>query len=136
MSNVFQKKNIHLKHLILQQCFPESYWRVKVVEFFSIFISLQIQNINRMKQISSITNQELKIMQDDLNFKSTEMQKSQSTARNLTSGEKTTDTILSFLFFFNKLELFKYTNAILFDFCFESLRIQYSFDHLQCQNFQ
>ncbi|XP_045436239.1 intraflagellar transport protein 74 homolog isoform X1 [Pipistrellus kuhlii] len=44
------------------------------------------RNINRMKQISSITNQELKIMQDDLNFKSTEMQKSQSTARNLTSG--------------------------------------------------
>lgn len=42
-----------------------------------------------MKQISSITNQELKMMQDDLNFKSTEMQKSQSTARNLTSGEKT-----------------------------------------------
>ena len=56
---------------------------------FSIFISLQIQNINRMKQISSITNQELKMMQDDLNFKSTEMQKSQSTARNLTSGERT-----------------------------------------------
>nr|XP_030686199.1 intraflagellar transport protein 74 homolog isoform X4 [Globicephala melas] len=43
------------------------------------------RNINRMKQISSITNQELKMMQDDLNFKSTEMQKSQSTARNLTS---------------------------------------------------
>lgn len=57
---------------------------------FFIFISLQIQSINRMKQVSSITNQELKIMQDDLNFKSTEMQKSQSTARNLTSGEKTT----------------------------------------------
>lgn len=30
------------------------------------------------------------MMQDDLNFKSTEMQKSQSTARNLTSGEETT----------------------------------------------
>ncbi|EPQ19383.1 Intraflagellar transport protein 74 like protein [Myotis brandtii] len=45
-------------------------------------------NINRMKQISSITNQELKIMQDDLNFKSTEMQKSQSTARNLTSDSQ------------------------------------------------
>lgn len=48
---------------------------------FSTFMSLQIQNINRMKQISSITNQELEMMQDDLNFKSTEMQKSQSTAR-------------------------------------------------------
>nr|KAF6484935.1 intraflagellar transport 74 [Rousettus aegyptiacus] len=46
------------------------------------------RNINRMKQISSITNQELKIMQDDLNFKSTEMQKSQSTARNLTSDSQ------------------------------------------------
>jgi len=66
-------------------------------------MSLQIQNINRMKQISSITNQELKMMQDDLNFKSTEMQKSQSTARNLTSGEKTVD--FNILFFCNKLEL-------------------------------
>uniref|UniRef100_A0A2R8Z621 Intraflagellar transport 74 n=1 Tax=Pan paniscus TaxID=9597 RepID=A0A2R8Z621_PANPA len=43
------------------------------------------RNINRMEQISSITNQELKMMQDDLNFKSTEVQKSQSTAQNLTS---------------------------------------------------
>uniref|UniRef100_A0A673VBX4 Intraflagellar transport 74 n=1 Tax=Suricata suricatta TaxID=37032 RepID=A0A673VBX4_SURSU len=46
------------------------------------------RNLNRMKQISSITNQELKMMQDDLNFKSTEMQKSQSTARNLTSDSQ------------------------------------------------
>ncbi|XP_073873463.1 intraflagellar transport protein 74 homolog isoform X6 [Macaca fascicularis] len=46
------------------------------------------RNINRMKQISSITNQELKMMQDDLNFKSTEVQKSQSTARNLTSDSQ------------------------------------------------
>ncbi|KAB0390179.1 hypothetical protein E2I00_007974 [Balaenoptera physalus] len=46
------------------------------------------RNINRMKQISSITNQELKMMQDDLNFKSSEMQKSQSTARNLTSDSQ------------------------------------------------
>lgn len=46
------------------------------------------RNINRMKQISSITNQELKMIQDDLNFKSTEMQKSQSTARNLTSDSQ------------------------------------------------
>uniref|UniRef100_A0A663N5A1 Intraflagellar transport 74 n=1 Tax=Athene cunicularia TaxID=194338 RepID=A0A663N5A1_ATHCN len=41
------------------------------------------QNVNRMKQISSVTNQELKIMQEDLTFKSNEMQKSQSTAKNL-----------------------------------------------------
>uniref|UniRef100_A0A8D0KWQ5 Intraflagellar transport 74 n=1 Tax=Strix occidentalis caurina TaxID=311401 RepID=A0A8D0KWQ5_STROC len=41
------------------------------------------RNVNRMKQISSITNQELKIMQEDLTFKSNEMQKSQSTAKNL-----------------------------------------------------
>ncbi|KAJ6669487.1 hypothetical protein lerEdw1_000035 [Lerista edwardsae] len=41
------------------------------------------RNINRMKQISSVTNQELKIMQEDLTFKSNEMQKSQSTAKNL-----------------------------------------------------
>ncbi|XP_031799224.1 intraflagellar transport protein 74 homolog isoform X2 [Sarcophilus harrisii] len=46
------------------------------------------RNINHMKQISSITNQELKMMQEDLNFKSTEMQKSQSTARNLTSDSQ------------------------------------------------
>ncbi|CAH2293816.1 intraflagellar transport 74 homolog [Pelobates cultripes] len=43
------------------------------------------RNTNRLKQISSITAQELKVMQDDLNFKETEMHKSQSTAKNLTS---------------------------------------------------
>uniref|UniRef100_A0A803TQB3 Intraflagellar transport 74 n=1 Tax=Anolis carolinensis TaxID=28377 RepID=A0A803TQB3_ANOCA len=43
------------------------------------------RNVNRMKQISSVTNQELKIMQEDLTFKSSEMQKSQSTAKNLGS---------------------------------------------------
>lgn len=83
MNDVFQ--NIQF----FSSIFKEFYWKVKSMEFFSTFMSLQIQNINRMKQISSITNQELKMMQDDLNFKSTEMQKSQSTARNLTSGEKT-----------------------------------------------
>ncbi|NXB72863.1 IFT74 protein, partial [Donacobius atricapilla] len=41
------------------------------------------RNLNHMKQISSVTNQELKIMQEDLSFKSNEMQKSQSTAKNL-----------------------------------------------------
>ncbi|KAL7988646.1 hypothetical protein Chor_007565 [Crotalus horridus] len=41
------------------------------------------RNVSRMKQISSVTNQELKIMQEDLTFKSSEMQKSQSTAKNL-----------------------------------------------------
>lgn len=45
------------------------------------------QNLNHMKQISSVTNQELKIMQEDLTFKSNEMQKSQSTAKNLITGE-------------------------------------------------
>ncbi|KAJ7335421.1 hypothetical protein JRQ81_013362 [Phrynocephalus forsythii] len=43
------------------------------------------RNVNRIKQISSVTNQELKIMQEDLTFKSSEMQKSQSTAKNLGS---------------------------------------------------
>ncbi|XP_010221063.1 PREDICTED: intraflagellar transport protein 74 homolog [Tinamus guttatus] len=43
------------------------------------------RNVNCMKQISSVTNQELKIMQEDLTFKSTEMQKSQSTAKNLST---------------------------------------------------
>uniref|UniRef100_A0A493T182 Intraflagellar transport 74 n=1 Tax=Anas platyrhynchos platyrhynchos TaxID=8840 RepID=A0A493T182_ANAPP len=41
------------------------------------------RNVNCMKQISSVTNQELKIMQEDLTLKSNEMQKSQSTAKNL-----------------------------------------------------
>ncbi|NWY72040.1 IFT74 protein, partial [Erithacus rubecula] len=41
------------------------------------------RNLNHMKQISSVTNQKLKIMQEDLTFKSSEMQKSQSTAKNL-----------------------------------------------------
>jgi hypothetical protein len=65
---------------------------------FSVFSSLLIQNINRMKQISSITNQELKMMQDDLNFKSTEVQKSQNTARSLTSGEKMAQSFTIFSF--------------------------------------
>ncbi|KAG8595472.1 hypothetical protein GDO81_001527 [Engystomops pustulosus] len=43
------------------------------------------RNISRMKQISSVTSQDLKIMQEDLTFKETEMHKSQSTAKNLTS---------------------------------------------------
>ncbi|NWT07675.1 IFT74 protein, partial [Vireo altiloquus] len=41
------------------------------------------RNLNHMKQISSVTNQELKMMQEDLTFKSNEMQKSQNTAKNL-----------------------------------------------------
>ncbi|NXU34163.1 IFT74 protein, partial [Drymodes brunneopygia] len=41
------------------------------------------RNLNHMKQISSVTNQELKIMQEDLTFKSSEMETSQSTAKNL-----------------------------------------------------
>ncbi|NXJ14320.1 IFT74 protein, partial [Odontophorus gujanensis] len=41
------------------------------------------RNVNRMKQISSVTNEELKIMQEDLTFKSNEMQKSQNTAKYL-----------------------------------------------------
>ncbi|NWV39314.1 IFT74 protein, partial [Grantiella picta] len=41
------------------------------------------RNLNHMKHISSVTNQDLKIMQEDLTFKSNEMQKSQSTAKNL-----------------------------------------------------
>ncbi|KYO35202.1 intraflagellar transport 74-like protein [Alligator mississippiensis] len=43
------------------------------------------RNVNRMKQISSVTTEELKIMQEDLSFKSNEMQKSQSTAKNLST---------------------------------------------------
>ncbi|KAH1168577.1 intraflagellar transport protein 74 homolog isoform X1 [Mauremys mutica] len=46
------------------------------------------RNVNRMKQISSVTNQELKIMQEDLTFKSNEMQKSQSTAKNLSTDSQ------------------------------------------------
>uniref|UniRef100_A0A452RGG5 Intraflagellar transport 74 n=1 Tax=Ursus americanus TaxID=9643 RepID=A0A452RGG5_URSAM len=49
----------------------------------------RVSTVGNLKfAISSITNQELKMMQDDLNFKSTEMQKSQSTARNLTSDSQ------------------------------------------------
>ncbi|XP_072904795.1 intraflagellar transport protein 74 homolog isoform X1 [Hemitrygon akajei] len=42
------------------------------------------RNMNRMRQISSVTAYELKSMQEDLNFKETEMQKSQTTAKGLT----------------------------------------------------
>lgn len=88
---MYFKKEYPFKTSNPSAVFSTSFIEVLNVWIFKIiFISLQIQNINRMKQISSITNQELKIMQDDLNFKSTEMQKSQSTARNLTSGKKTT----------------------------------------------
>lgn len=50
-----------------------------------------------MKQISSVTNQELKIMQEDLTFKSTEMQKSQNTAKYLITGEISNGFSNSFL---------------------------------------
>ncbi|NXV09156.1 IFT74 protein, partial [Cettia cetti] len=46
------------------------------------------RNLNHMKQISAVTNQELKIMQEDLTFKSNEMQKSQSTAKDLITESK------------------------------------------------
>ncbi|XP_029462265.1 intraflagellar transport protein 74 homolog [Rhinatrema bivittatum] len=42
------------------------------------------RNMNRLKQITSITAPELKVMQEDLIFKETEMHKSQNTAKNLT----------------------------------------------------
>lgn len=58
----------------------------KIHHILIIFVG-NTQNVNRMKQISSVTNQELKIMQEDLTFKSNEMQKSQSTAKNLVTGE-------------------------------------------------
>lgn len=87
---MYCKKEYPFETLSPVAVFPKSFIGGLNHGVFSIFVSLQIQNINRMKQVSSITNQELKMMQDDLNFKSTEMQKSQSTARNLTSGEKTT----------------------------------------------
>uniref|UniRef100_A0A673ZBN3 Intraflagellar transport 74 n=1 Tax=Salmo trutta TaxID=8032 RepID=A0A673ZBN3_SALTR len=44
-----------------------------------------IQNMNRMRQISSVTASELKSMQEDLSFKETEMHKSQNTAKGLSS---------------------------------------------------
>nr|XP_015217918.1 PREDICTED: intraflagellar transport protein 74 homolog isoform X1 [Lepisosteus oculatus] len=43
------------------------------------------RNMNRMKQISSVTANELKNMQEDLSFKETEMHKSQNTAKGLSS---------------------------------------------------
>ncbi|KAL0963217.1 hypothetical protein UPYG_G00351240 [Umbra pygmaea] len=43
------------------------------------------KNINRMRQISSVTAGELKSMQEDLSFKETEMHKSQNTAKGLSS---------------------------------------------------
>lgn len=43
------------------------------------------RNINRLQQLSAVTAQELKSMQDDLSFKETEMHKSQSTAKGLSS---------------------------------------------------
>uniref|UniRef100_A0A8K9XUN9 Intraflagellar transport 74 n=1 Tax=Oncorhynchus mykiss TaxID=8022 RepID=A0A8K9XUN9_ONCMY len=44
-----------------------------------------MQNMNRMRQISSVTASELKSMQEDLSFKETEMHKSQNTAKGLSS---------------------------------------------------
>ncbi|XP_077091604.1 intraflagellar transport protein 74 homolog isoform X2 [Siphateles boraxobius] len=43
------------------------------------------RNISRLHQLSAVTAQELRSMQDDLSFKETEMQKSHSTARGLSS---------------------------------------------------
>lgn len=62
-----------------------------------VLVIYTTQNVNCMKQISSVTNQELKIMQEDLTFKSNEMQKSQSTAKNLITGATNTEFSNSFL---------------------------------------
>lgn len=43
--------------------------------------------MNRMNLLSSVSPHELKSMQEDLSFKETEMQKSQSTAKGLSSGQ-------------------------------------------------
>nr|XP_023992037.1 intraflagellar transport protein 74 homolog [Salvelinus alpinus] len=43
------------------------------------------RNMNRMRQISSVTATELKSMQEDLSFKETEMHKSHNTAKGLSS---------------------------------------------------
>lgn len=45
--------------------------------------------MNRMNQLSAVSPHELKSMQEDLSFKETEMQKSQSTAQGLSSGQYT-----------------------------------------------
>ncbi|XP_049627033.1 intraflagellar transport protein 74 homolog [Suncus etruscus] len=63
-------------------------WKVQLEASIVALLEHCSRNLIRMKQISSITNQELKMMQDDLTIKSTEMQKSQSTARNLTSDSQ------------------------------------------------
>ncbi|KAA0717488.1 Intraflagellar transport protein 74 -like protein [Triplophysa tibetana] len=52
------------------------------------------RNINRMQQLSAVTAQELKSMQEDLSFKETEMQKSQSTAKGLSSESERLQTDL------------------------------------------
>ncbi|XP_016379521.1 intraflagellar transport protein 74 homolog [Sinocyclocheilus rhinocerous] len=43
------------------------------------------KNINHLQQLSAVTTQELRSVQEDLSFKETEMQKSQSTAKGLSS---------------------------------------------------
>lgn len=48
--------------------------------------------MNRMNQLSAVSPHELKSMQEDLSFKETEMQKSQSTAKGLSSGQTDTHT--------------------------------------------
>ncbi|KTF87543.1 hypothetical protein cypCar_00011167, partial [Cyprinus carpio] len=45
----------------------------------------KLTNLNRLQQLSAVTAQELRSMQEDLSFKETEMQKSQSTAKGLSS---------------------------------------------------
>lgn len=54
----------------------------------NVYPGITLQNMNRMRQISSITAHELKSMQEDLTFKETEMQKSQTTAKGLTDGKE------------------------------------------------
>lgn len=65
-----------------------------------------------MKQISSVTAQELKIMQEDLSFKETEMHKSQSTSKNLTTGKNNpfkhyNDVLLVFTVSFMRLKRYR-----------------------------
>uniref|UniRef100_A0A8C7EHZ3 Intraflagellar transport 74 n=1 Tax=Nothoprocta perdicaria TaxID=30464 RepID=A0A8C7EHZ3_NOTPE len=88
------RDNIFKKVLKFCSYFLETFEEVKSQELerkaqteanIILLLERSSRNVNRMKQISSVTNQELKIMQEDLTFKSSEMQKSQSTAKNLST---------------------------------------------------
>uniref|UniRef100_A0A8C2GX31 Intraflagellar transport 74 n=1 Tax=Cyprinus carpio TaxID=7962 RepID=A0A8C2GX31_CYPCA len=74
-----ERQYVFLKHMCEQQLIRDAQSSIVAL------LEHSSRNLNRLQQLSAVTAQELRSMQEDLSFKETEMQKSQSTAKGLSS---------------------------------------------------